>query len=71
MNAHRKLALRKESLSELESHELHRVAGGYEIRDSIVCLVKTMVLCGGYTIATCECPTGGSCVCPTATYGCL
>ena len=66
MNEKRKLALRKESLSELASHELHRVAGGYEIRDSLGCILKTVVACGDLlTVATCTCPTGATCVCPT------
>lgn len=64
MHEQRKLALRKESLTELTSHEMHQVAGGVE--DSLGCLIRTVATCvDTYTVATCTCPTGASCGCPT------
>lgn len=67
MNERRKLALRKEHLSELTGRELRSVAGADnwsgDCGQTIATCVDTL------TIATCKCPTGPSCVCPTE-FGC-
>lgn len=74
MNENRKLALHKESLSELTSREMRVVVcghGGHPECQSKGCgaCLETWVTCLDlYTVATCTCPTGPSCVCPT--YAC-
>jgi hypothetical protein len=65
----RKLALRKETLTELTGSELKGVAGA--ARSLLPCLIdvpQSIATCvDTITIATCTCPpvTGGTCVCPT------
>lgn len=73
MNERRRLALRKENLTELTGYELHGVAGGAgEVSggkiETCFCSIATCV--DTYTIATCACPTGASCICPTGA-GCV
>ncbi len=75
----RKLALRKETLSELSSPELTGVAGAAAASFAAIggCIavprtLNTCVTCvDTLTIATCTCPgvTGPTCACPTD-YGC-
>jgi len=66
----RKLALRKETLTELSGPELRGVAGA-AANSLLPCLIDipgTYVTCvDTLTIATCQCPgvTGATCVCPT------
>lgn len=73
MRNSRKLALRKEILSELSAPELGGVAGAASGPAGCILLpatVRTCVTCvDTLTVATCTCPTGASCPCPTA-YGC-
>ena len=72
----RTLVLRKETLTQLTSHELKGVAGGASYAGAF-CLdfpatFETWVTCvDTLTIATCRCPgvTGPTCVCPTD-FGC-
>ncbi len=74
----RKLALRKETLTELSGQELVGVAAGAAASvGGAICIVvpptvRTCVTCvDTLTIASCSCPvvTGPSCACPTD-YGC-
>ena len=73
MHNSRKLALRKETLTELSGPELRGVAGAVAA-SGIPCAIElgetfgTCVTCvDTLTIATCRCPavTGATCVCPT------
>ncbi|HEV2890367.1 MAG TPA: hypothetical protein VGX28_08315 [Frankiaceae bacterium] len=70
----RKLALRKETLTELTTLELRGVAGAAAV-SLVQCIreaVETYVTCvDTKTIATCTCPgvTGPTCACPTD-YAC-
>lgn len=63
----RKLALRKETLSDLSAGEMQGVVGAWS-GDSCPCIptAKTCITCvGTFTVATCQCPTGATCPCPT------
>jgi hypothetical protein len=65
----RKLALRKETLTDLSSADLVGVAGAASFGAFCIVIPKTVtcVTCIPlYTVATCTCPTGASCPCPTA-----
>jgi hypothetical protein len=74
MRNSRKLALRKETLTELSGPDLRVVAGARASIGPIGCHIaieqlptESCVTCvDTLTVATCACPTGASCPCPTA-----
>ena len=79
MLSSRKLALRKETLTELSGPEMSGVAGAALPASTLPCLIyveapptlNSCVTCvDTLTIATCQCPTGASCPCPTGA-GCV
>jgi hypothetical protein len=64
----RKLALRKETLSDLSSDEMQVVVGAYSGSPCVrvTTYIQSWVTCvDTLTVATCQCPTGASCPCPT------